>query len=106
MLEGVHLVRGGQCPAHRRPPCARCCWYQDEEAHQAHFVARDFRTGGVRALDRYLRGWGIRRIQDYLVGRAERIGVPIVDGTDGEEALRSVLDLILERATAAPGAVP
>jgi hypothetical protein len=32
--------------------------------------------------------------------------VPIVDGTDGEEALRSVLDLILERATAAPGAVP
>jgi 2-phosphoglycerate kinase len=109
VLEGVHLVPGlVEVPEHRAATVVQVLLtIQDEEAHQAHFVARDFMTGGVRPLDRYLRGFGeIRRIQDYLVGRAERIGVPIVDGTDGEEALRSVLDLILERATAAPGAVP
>jgi 2-phosphoglycerate kinase len=70
-------------------------------------VARDSSSGGVRALDRYLRHFGeIRRIQDYLVARAERVGVPIVDGLDGDDALRAVLDLILERAAAADGAVP
>jgi 2-phosphoglycerate kinase len=109
VLEGVHLVPGlVEVPEHRAATVVQVLLtIQDEEAHQAHFVARDFSTGGVRALDRYLRNFGeIRRIQDYLVGRAERMGVPIVDGTDGEEALRSVLDLILERATAAPGAVP
>ncbi len=53
---------------------------EDEEAHQSHFVARDQVAGGARALDRYLRSFGeIRRIQDYLVARAERMGVPIVD---------------------------
>jgi 2-phosphoglycerate kinase len=70
-------------------------------------VARDFHSGGARALDRYLRHFGeIRRIQDYLMARAERMGVPVIDGSDGEQALRLVLDLILERATAAPGPVP
>src|SRR6476660_2607087 len=109
VVEGVHLVPGlVEVPEHRAATVVQVLLtIQDEEAHQAHFLARDFSSGGVRPLDRYLRGFGeIRRIQDYLVGRAERMGVPIVDGTDGEEALRSVLDLILERATAAPGAVP
>jgi len=109
VVEGVHLVPGlVEVPEHRAATVVQVLLtIQDEEAHQAHFVARDFRSGGVRPLDRYLRSFGeIRRIQDYLVGRAERMGVPIVDGNDGEEALRSVLDLILERATAAPGAVP
>jgi len=109
VVEGVHLVPGlVEVPEHRAATVVQVLLtIQDEEAHQAHFVARDFRSGGVRPLDRYLRSFGeIRRIQDYLVGRAERMGVPIVDGDDGEEALRSVLDLILERATAAPGPVP
>jgi 2-phosphoglycerate kinase len=70
-------------------------------------VSRGSSPGAARGLDRYLRHFGeIRRIQDYLVARAERVGVPVIDGTDGDEALRAVLDLILQRATAAPGAVP
>ena len=53
---------------------------EDEEAHQSHFVARDYHSGGARALDRYLRRFGeIRRIQDYLVARAERMGVPVIE---------------------------
>jgi 2-phosphoglycerate kinase len=109
VLEGVHLVPGlVEVPEqHTATVVQVLLTIQDEEAHQAHFIARDSSSGGARALDRYLRHFGeIRRIQDYLVARAERIGVPIVDGLDGDDALRAVLDLILERATAAPGAVP
>jgi 2-phosphoglycerate kinase len=70
-------------------------------------VARDSASGGARALERYLQHFGeIRRIQDYLLGRAQRMNVPVVDATDGDAALRSVLDLILERAMAEPGGVP
>jgi 2-phosphoglycerate kinase len=109
VLEGVHLVPGlVEVPEHT---CATVVHVllaiEDEEAHQSHFVARDSHSGGARALDRYLRHFGeIRRIQDYLMARAERMGVPVIDGSDGEQALRLVLDLILERATAAPGPVP
>ena len=43
-----------------------------------HFHVRDTATGGVRAMDKYLeRLDDIRRIQTYLVGRAEREGVQV-----------------------------
>ncbi len=108
VLEGVHLVPGlVEVPEGTATIVQVLLAIEDEEAHQSHFVARDSSSGGARALDRYLRHFGeIRRIQDYLVARAERVGVPVIDGSDADQALRSVLDLILERATAAPGAVP
>jgi 2-phosphoglycerate kinase len=109
VLEGVHLVPGlVEVPEHTSATVVHVLLaIEDEEAHQSHFVARDSHSGGARALDRYLRHFGeIRRIQDYLMARAERMGVPVIDGSDGEQALRLVLDLILERATAAPGPVP
>jgi 2-phosphoglycerate kinase len=109
VLEGVHLVPGlvEPPPGHDATIVNVMLAIEDEEAHQSHFVARDSASGGARALDRYLQHFGeIRRIQDYLLGRAQRMNVPVVDATDGDAALRSVLDLILERAMAQPGAVP
>jgi 2-phosphoglycerate kinase len=109
VIEGVHLVPGLLEPPerHNATVIQVMVSIEDEEAHQAHFVARDDASLGGRAGDRYLRRFGeIRRIQDYLLARAEREGVPVVDATDADEALRAVLDLILERATAGPGAVP
>src|SRR4029079_13053472 len=105
VVEGVHLVPGLVSPEQR--PEATIVQVmlaiEDEEAHQSHFVGRDQVAGGARALERYLRNFGeIRRIQDYLLPRAERMGTPIVDAGDPDLALRAVLDLILERATAAP----
>jgi 2-phosphoglycerate kinase len=106
VIEGVHLVPG-VVSAERGPDASVVevlLAIEDEEAHQAHFVGRDQVAGGARALDRYLRRFGdIRRIQDYLVARAERASVPVVDAADPEVALRTVLDLILEQATARPG---
>jgi 2-phosphoglycerate kinase len=105
VVEGVHLVPGLVSPE-QRPEATVVevmLAIEDEEAHQSHFVGRDQVAGGARALERYLRNFGeIRRIQDYRVARAERMGTPIVDAGDPDLALRAVLDLILERATAAP----
>ena len=105
VVEGVHLVPGLVSPE-QRPEATVVevmLAIEDEEAHQSHFVGRDQVAGGARALERYLRNFGeIRRIQDYLVARAERMGTPIVDAGDPDLALRAVLDLILERATASP----
>ncbi len=109
VLEGVHLVPGlvDAPPRHGATIVNVMLAIEDEEAHQSHFVARDSASGGARALERYLKHFGeIRRIQDYLMTRARDMAVPVVDATDGEAALRSVLDLILERAMAEPGAVP
>jgi 2-phosphoglycerate kinase len=79
----------------------------DEETHQSHFFFRDVTSGGVRSMDRYLRSFGeIRRIQDYLMGRAEKESWPIIDAGDADQALIAVMDLILERATARQPAVP
>jgi 2-phosphoglycerate kinase len=108
VIEGVHLVPG-LIEAPERPAATVIqimVAIEDEEAHQAHFVARDLSSDG-RSGDRYLRRFGeIRRIQDYLLGRADRLGVPVVDASEPDTALRAVLDLILERATTEPGAVP
>jgi 2-phosphoglycerate kinase len=105
VVEGVHLVPGLIAPEHhgRALVAQVMLMIEDEEAHQSHFVARDATAGEARALPRYLRRFGeIRRVQDYLVARAERLGVPVVESSDSEAALRAVLDLILAQATALP----
>lgn len=105
VLEGVHLVPGlVEVPEQHSATVVQVMLaIMDEDAHHRHFVARDATSGGTRALERYESHFPeIRRIQDYLVGRAGRMGVPVIDATDGDAAMRSVLDLILERAAVAP----
>ena len=109
VVEGVHLVPGLMAPEQHGGALVVQVMLaiDDEEAHQSHFVARDQVAGGARALDRYLRRFGeIRRIQDYLVARAERMGVPVVESSDPEAALRAVLDQILAQAMALPAPPP
>jgi 2-phosphoglycerate kinase len=101
VVEGVHLVPGLVAPErhHAAVVVQVVLAISDEDAHQAHFLLRDYESGGTRAMDRYLARFGeIRRIQDYLVGRAERTGVPVIEAGDVNAALVDVIDLILERA--------
>ncbi len=105
VVEGIHLVPGLVQPHEHAGAVvvqAMLC-IEDEESHQAHFYARDFESGGLRPMERYLRGFGeIRRIQDYLVARAEREGVPVIDTSDSDRALSALMDLIV-RSAIAPG---
>ena len=100
VVEGVHLVPGlVSAERHQAATVVEVMLaIHDEELHQAHFFTRNFETGGLRSMDRYLRRFGeIRRIQDYLLARAERAGIPVIDAGDPGRALGDVLDLILER---------
>jgi 2-phosphoglycerate kinase len=61
-----------------------------------HFHVRDMATGGVRAMDKYLeRIDDIRRIQSFLVDRAQREGVEVVENANVERAIDAVIGLAM-----------
>ena len=69
------------------------------EVHRSHFVVRDRATGGTRALGKYLDGFTeIRRLQEVIVERAQREGVPVIESSSIERATTELLDLVLARA--------
>ena len=98
VLEGVHLVPGF---------LDRARWGEaivlefilavgDRNRHRGNFTVRDWETGGLRPLQRYAEHFAeIRRIQKYIVGRAEAQGVAVVDAPSLDESLSEVLGAIL-----------
>ena len=70
----------------------------DGALHRSNFTVRDWETGGVRPVRRYVEHFAqIRRIQKYIVGQAEALGVPVIDGASLDENLHEVLGTILHR---------
>ena len=97
-LEGVHLVPG-LVPATVEGAVVSQCMIaiSDEEEHASHFYVRDADSQGLRPVDKYLEALPeIRRIQDYLVARAEEVGVPVIENSDKEEAVDAVIRLVLD----------
>jgi len=96
VLEGVHLVPGlvptqldGAIVVHVIVAIA------DEDVHRVHFHVRDAASGGMRPMSKYLdRLDDIRRIQSYLVSRAERAGVPVVENANVERTIDEVVALV------------
>jgi 2-phosphoglycerate kinase len=100
VLEGVHLVPG-MLPTEIEGALVVqfVLAIDDVEAHASHFWFRDTTTGGVRSFDRYLDSLGdIRAIQDYIVARAEKAGVPVIENANIEAAIAKAMDLVLETA--------
>lgn len=101
VLEGVHLVPGlvPQRPV-RGALVAQCVLtIDDEDAHASHFWVRDVSSDGVRPVHKYLdRLPDIRRVQELIVGRAARAGVPVIENTNMEASIRTVMDLVLDGA--------
>ena len=99
VLEGVHLVPGMvELP---RPDLAVSVFVvlsiEDEEEHVRHFHYRD--EDSERQESRYLERFGdIRRLQELIVARARRTGVPVIENEDADRAARTVADLVLEAA--------
>jgi 2-phosphoglycerate kinase len=100
VLEGVHLVPGllptvleGALIVHVVIEIA------DEDVHRIHFHIRDAATGGVRAMDKYLDQMdAIRRVQTYVVGRAKREGVPVVENANVDRTIDQVIELVMQAA--------
>jgi 2-phosphoglycerate kinase len=71
----------------------------DEEVHRMHFHIRDLTTGGIRAMDKYLdRIDDIRRVQTYIVSRARRENVPVVENANVERTIDQVIELVMQSA--------
>jgi 2-phosphoglycerate kinase len=100
VLEGVHLVPGMISTKLRGALVVHCVLaIHDEEIHRTHFWIRDHHSEGVRPSDRYLAGLPeIRSIQEYVLERAARHDVPVVENESQREAVRTVMDLVLAQA--------
>jgi 2-phosphoglycerate kinase len=93
-LEGVHLVPGLTEPVDGAVFCQVLLTIEDEDEHAAHFWTRD--AEGLRPFDKYLRGLpDIRRVQDYLVERAAKARVPVIENTSVDGTVDHVIDLVL-----------
>jgi 2-phosphoglycerate kinase len=99
VLEGVHLVPGMvELP---RPDEAVSVFVvlsiDDEDEHVRHFHFRD--EDSERPESRYLEHFDdIRRLQEFVVARAARAGVPVIENENADKAARTVADLVLEAA--------
>jgi 2-phosphoglycerate kinase len=99
VLEGVHLVPGMvELP---RPELAVSVFVvlsiEDEEEHIRHFRFRN--EDSERPESRYLERFeDIRRLQEVVVARAHRAGVPVIENENADKAARTVADLVLDAA--------
>lgn len=98
ILEGVHLVPGFL--DRRKWRDARVIEVvislSDPVRHRSHFTARDWQSGGVRPLERYIGHFEeIRRVQEYLLEQASKHGVRVIDNLSLDDAVREVMDEVL-----------
>jgi 2-phosphoglycerate kinase len=98
-LEGVHVVPGLVPAAVEGAVVVQALLaIEDEDEHARHFWVRDSGSEGLRPVAKYLDSRGdIRRIQAYLVERAEKAGVPVIENTRVERTAEAVIRLVLEQ---------
>lgn len=93
ILEGVHLVPGS-VPAQLGEQCVlveAVVAIEEEDVHRSHFALR----GGSRPADRYLdRFEQIRKLQGYLVERAQETGAPVIEATNMDAALGEASEIV------------
>jgi len=106
VVEGVHLVPGYLDSSRWGEAIVLefVLSIADKERHRGNFTVREWETGGIRPLRRYMEHFAeIRRIQKYIVGRAQAHGVPVVDGASLDDNLSEVLGTVLRRVEEAVG---
>jgi 2-phosphoglycerate kinase len=98
VLEGVHLVPGLLPLPVEGALVSECVLrISDETAHAQHFFTRE--AGTQRPMAKYLdRFEEIRRLQRYIVTRAERHGAAVIENESAERATGAVAELVLSAA--------
>jgi 2-phosphoglycerate kinase len=104
IIEGAHVVPGFLDLAEyqdRALAIPVIITVEDEDLHRSHFVARSTDSSS-RPFERYQRGFpNIRRVQKYVKSQALAHGVPVIPNYSLDQALSALIDLVVERATAA-----
>jgi 2-phosphoglycerate kinase len=99
VLEGVHLVPGMLPPIENALVVQCVLAINDTEAHASHFWIRDNDSEGMRPYEKYLECFDdIRLVQEYILGRAERNEVPVIQNANIEETVVEVMELVLNAA--------
>jgi len=100
VLEGVHLVPGMLPTSYAGALVIQCILHIAEEAHhEAHFLIRDAASDERRPTSKYLDHLDeIRRIQRYIVDRATRTCVPVIENVDVAQATAEVMELVVSAA--------
>ena len=103
VLEGVHLVPGLLPKEIEGALVVECVLaIDDAEAHASHFWIRDTDSEGVRPYEKYLDAFDdIRLIQTYILGRARKHGVPVIENGNIEAAIGEMMELVLTAAAPA-----
>jgi 2-phosphoglycerate kinase len=98
VLEGVHLVPGLLPVGFQDALMVECVLrIEDETAHAQHFFARhgEAHRPTAKYLDRFDE---IRRLQRFIVERAEREGVPVIENENANRTTGRVAELVLSAA--------
>ena len=100
VLEGVHLVPGMLPKQIEGAVVVECVLaISDPEAHASHFWIRDSDSSGLRPYEKYLDSFSdIRLIQEQILSRARKHGVPVIENGDIERAIGEVMELVLTAA--------
>ncbi len=100
VLEGVNLVPGMLPREIEGALVVQCVLaIDDAEAHASHFWIRDTDSEGVRPYEKYLEAFDdIRLVQAYILGRAHKHEVPVIENGNIEAAIGELMDLVLSAA--------
>jgi 2-phosphoglycerate kinase len=99
VLEGVHLVPGMLPPVEGALAVHCVLEIESEERHATHFWVRDTVTEGLRPVQRYVDALDdIRLVQRYIVDRAERADVPVIENSNIDVTIGAVMELVLATA--------
>jgi 2-phosphoglycerate kinase len=99
VLEGVHLVPGMLPPIENALVVQCVLAINDTEAHASHFWIRDTDSEGVRPYEKYLDSLDdIRLVQAYIMDRARKHEVPVIENGNIEDAIGEVMELVLSAA--------
>ncbi len=74
---------------------------RDAELHRSHFLVREWETDGQRPMQRYLANFDeIRRIQEFILGRAAAEGTVVIDNVNIDDTVALVVDALYEQIEA------
>ena len=99
IIEGVHLVPGflDRRRWNEAVVIQLVMAVPEARRHRTHFTARDWQTGGVRPLRKYVDHFReIRRIQEYILAKARGAGVLIIDNESIDDAVNEAMTEVLK----------
>jgi 2-phosphoglycerate kinase len=103
VVEGVHIVpgmlgaAGGRGAAEDALILPMVVAVTDADLHRSHFLVREQETSGRRMVARYLKGFAeIRRIQEFILERAEAEGTLVIDNVSIDDAVGTVVEALYD----------